>query len=113
MVKEEFIGKLCEDGYIPAHSKYQLQLTEQESYALPSWDTYLNKNASKKTSWNTGKYRYFHNSWMAQILLDIALLKSNPKEREQANQFLKHFCKMNRIIVQELPNYQGLSRAEN
>lgn len=113
MVNEEFIGKLCEDGYISAHSKYKLQLTEQESYALPSWDTYLNKNASKKTSWNTGKYRYFQNSWMAQILLDIALLKNDPKEREQAHQFLKHFCKMNKIIVQELPNYQGLSRAEN
>ena len=104
MVNEDFIGKLCEDGYIPAHSKYKLQLTEQESYALPSWDNYIKEKSSKKTSWNTGKYRYFNNSWMAQILLDIVSLKSDPKERELAKQFLKHFCKMNKIIVQELPN---------
>lgn len=104
MVNEDFIGKLCENGYIPAHTKYKLQLTEQESSALPSWDKYIDEKSSKKPSWNTGKYRYFNNSRMAQILLDIVSLKSDPKEHALAQQFLKHFCKMNKIIVQELPN---------
>ena len=43
--------------------------------------------------WNTGKYRYFDNSWMAQILLDIVSLKSDSNEREQAQQFLNIFAK--------------------
>ena len=107
MVNEDFIGELCEDGSIPAHSKYRLQLTEQESDQLLFWKYYINEKSPEKMTWNTGKYRYFENSWMAQILLDIVSLKSDPEERELAQQFLKHFCKMNQITVQELPKPNG------
>lgn len=107
MVNEDFVGKLCEDGYIPAHSKYRLQLTEQESDQLLFWEYYVNEKSPEKVTWNTGKYRYFDNSWMAQILLDIISLKSDPNERELAQQFFKHFCKMNRITEQELPKPNG------
>ncbi len=58
-------------------------------------------------TWNTGKYRYFDNLWMAQILLDIVSLKSEPTERELAQQFLKHFCKMNQITAHDLPKPNG------
>ena len=44
---------------------------------------------------------------MAQILLDIAELKSDPKERELAQQFFEHFCKMNLITAEELPKPNG------
>ncbi|MFS0820373.1 malate synthase [Bacillus sp. 1P02SD] len=107
MVDEGFIGKLCEDGNIPAHSEYRLQLTEQESDQMLFWDYYVNEKFPHKMTWNTGKYRYFDNSWMAQILLDIISLKSDPKERELAQQFFEHFCKMNQIIEQELPKPNG------
>ncbi|PCD81843.1 malate synthase [Lysinibacillus fusiformis] len=107
MVKEDFVGKICEDGYIPAHSIYRLQLTEQESDQLLFWKYYLNEKSPEKMTWNTGKYRYFENLWMAQILLDIMSLKSDPNEREQAQQFFQHFCKMNQISAQELPKPNG------
>ena len=107
MVNEDFVGKLCEDGYIPAHSKYRLQLTEQESDQLLFWEYYVNEKSPEKVAWNTGKYRYFDNSWMAQILLDIISLKSDPNERELAQQFFEHFCKMNQITEQELPKPNG------
>ncbi|WP_019243446.1 MULTISPECIES: hypothetical protein [Bacillus] len=107
MVNEGFVGKLSEDGYIPAHSKYRLQLTEQESDQLLFWEYYVNEKSPEKVTWNTGKYRYFDNSWMAQILLVIISLKSDPKERELAQQFFEHFCKMNRITEQELPEPNG------
>lgn len=107
MVNEDYIGKLCEDGYIPAHSKYRLQLTEQESDQMLFWEYYVNGKFPEKMTWNTGKYRYFDNSWMAQMLLDIVSLKSDPKEREQAQQFFEHFCKMNRITAEELPKPNG------
>ncbi|MDI3090568.1 malate synthase [Priestia megaterium] len=107
MVNEDFIGKLCEDGYIPAHSKYRLQLTEQESDQMLFWEYYVNERSSQKMTWNTGKYRYFNNLWMAQILLDIVNLKSDPKERELAQQFFEHFCKMNLITSEELPKPSG------
>ncbi|THE13433.1 malate synthase [Bacillus timonensis] len=107
MVDEGFIGKLCEDGNIPAHSQYRLQLTKQESDQMLFWDYYVNQKFPHKMTWNTGKYRYFENSWMAQILLDIVSLKNDPKERELAQQFFEHFCKMNQIIEQELPKPNG------
>ncbi len=107
MVNEDFIGKLCEDGYIPAHSKFRLQLTEQESDQMLFWEYYVNGKFPHKMTWNTGKYRYFDNSWMAQILLDIVSLKSDPKERELAQQFFEHFCKMNQITDQELSKPNG------
>jgi hypothetical protein len=108
MVNEDFIGKLCEDGYIPAHSKYRLQLTEQESDQMLFWKYYVNEKSPQKMTWNTGKYRYFDNSWMAQVLLDIVSLKSDPEERELAQQFFEHFCKMNQITEQELPKPNGV-----
>lgn len=107
MVNEDFVGKLCDDGNISAHSKYKIQLTEQEADQLLFWNYYINEKTPQKMSWNTGKYRYFDNLWMAQILLDIVSLKSDPQERELAQQFLKHFCKMNQITEQELPKPNG------
>lgn len=107
MVNEDFIGKLSKDGYIPAHSKYRLQLTEQESDQMLFWNYYANEKFPHKMTWKTGKYRYFDNLWMAQILLDIVSLKSDPKERELAQQFFEHFCKMNKITDQQLPKPNG------
>ena len=107
MVNENFIGKICEDGYIPAHSKYRLQLTEQESEQMLFWKYYVNEKSPHKMTWNTGKHRYFDNLWMAQILLDIVSLKSDPKERELAQQFFEHFCKMNQITDRKLSKPNG------
>jgi len=107
LVNEGFIGKFCEDGYIPAHPKYRLQLTEQESDRMLFWKYYLNEKFPHKMTWNTGKYRYFDNVWMAQILLDIVSLKNDTQEQELAQNFFEHFCKMNQIRAEELPEPNG------
>ncbi len=107
MANEEFIGKFCEDGFIPAHSEYKLQLTEQESDRVPFWKYYVNEKAPESMTWNTGKFRYFDNVWMAQILRDIISVKSDVQEKEQAQNFFEHFCKMNRIVEAELPEPDG------
>jgi len=107
MVKEDFIGRLSEDGTIPAHSKYRIQLTEEESTQLLFWNYYVNEKHPDKITWNTGNYRYFENIYMAQILSDIVSLKSDQKEKVLAQQFLDHFCKINQIITQDLPKPNG------
>ena len=107
MVNEDFVGKLCEDGNIPAHSKYRLQLTQEESDKLLFWNYYINEKYPEKMTWNTGKYRYFDNLWMAQILLDIVAMRSDTTEQELAQQFFTHFCKMNQLSAQELPKPTG------
>ena len=107
MVSEGFIGKVCEDGYIPAHSEYKLQLTEQESDRMLFWKYYVNEKSPQSMTWNTGKFRYFDNEWMAQILRDMVSLKSDTQEQELAQNFFEHFCKMNRILKEELPEPNG------
>lgn len=107
MVDRNFIGKLCEDGYIPAHLEYRLRLSEEESKKMLFWNYYINKNFPNKITWNSGKYRYFDNTMMAQVLLDIILLKKEPKDQEFAKSFFDYFCQMNQINKEKLPKPNG------
>lgn len=107
MVKEDFVGKLREDGYIPAHSKYRIKLNEIESNQLLFWNYYFNEKQPHKMVWNSGKYRYFNNVCMAQILRDIVSLKNNSQEKELAQQFFDYFCEMNEIDPDDIPEPSG------
>lgn len=107
MVKEDFIGKSSEDGQIPAHQDFKFQLSEEESNQMPFWKYYTNEKSPDKMTWNTGKYRYFDNVWMAQILRDLVSLKSEPTEKEAAQNFFDHYCRMNNIMKDELPEPNG------
>mgnify|MGYP006892261530 CR=1 FL=1 len=107
MVQENFVGKLREDGYVPAHSKYRIQLTDEEAENMPFWKYYMNEKSPNKTTWNSGKYRYFDNELMAQILFDIVSMKRDTEENELAQDFFDHFCKMNKINEDELTEPNG------
>ena len=107
MVDETFDNKSCTDGYIPAHSKHRLRLSEQESEKMLFWNYYFNKKYPHRMTWNTGRHRYFDNVWMAQILRDIVSLKENPEEQENAQQFFEYFCQINRIKKEEIPEPKG------
>lgn len=97
MVGETFVGRLCNDGYIPAHSEFRLRLSDEEARKMLFWDYYVNEKNPQKKTWSTGKYRYFDNELMAKILKDIVALKSETDEYELAQQFFEHFCQANRI----------------
>ena len=107
MVNETFSGKLCVDGYIPAHLEYRLRLSEQESEKMFFWNYYVNKRYPHKMTWNTGRHCYFDNICMAQILRDIISYKKKPQERECAQRFFEYFCQMNQIKKEELPTPNG------
>lgn len=107
MVNETFSGRQCDDGYIPAHSKYKISLSEQESKKMLFWKYYVNERFPLNMTWNSGTYRYLENIHVAQILRDIISIKSEPKERESVQNFYEHFCRMNQIIENELPEPKG------
>ena len=107
MVEEGFNGQTCKDGYILAHPEYRLRLSEQESDKMLFWKYYMNKNFPTRMTWNSGRQRYFDNIWMAQILQDIVSLKKKPEEREGAQRFFEHFCKVNHINGGKLPKANG------
>ncbi|MBN6206422.1 hypothetical protein JYK21_08155 [Ralstonia pickettii] len=107
MVNETFIGKLCDDGLVPAHSEYKIALSEKEAEKMLFWNYYINEKYPHRLTWNTGKYRYFDNIWTAQMLKDIIALKTDPEEKQLAKDFLEHFCKMNLIEIDEIPERAG------
>lgn len=107
MADEGFNGRRCEDGYIPAHPRYRIRLSDQESEKMLFWNYYINKRFPHRMTWNSGRQRYFKNMWMAQILRDIVSLRKDVEGEEEAKQFFEHFCKINRIDEEELPRPNG------
>jgi len=107
MVPENYSNRHSEDGYVPAHPKFKLQLTDKEAGKMLFWNYYLNKRYPKNTTWNTGRHRYFQNQWMAQILRDLVSLKENTPVQEDVQDFFTYFCQMNQINMDELPAPNG------
>lgn len=107
MVPETFSGNEIEDGYVKAHETFRIQLTNEQSEKLLFWNYYINKNFPHRMTWNSGKYRYFDNIWMAQILNDIIELTEDDEETTRLNEFLKYFCTMNAIDVDDIPEADG------
>ncbi|GAA4080299.1 malate synthase [Amphibacillus indicireducens] len=107
MVPETFSGDDNEDGMIEAHEVYRIKLTETEAEKILFWNYYLNKNYPHRTTWNSGKYRYFDNMITAQILKDIVALKTDEAEIKQAEDFLQYFSEMNLLDLSELPEASG------
>lgn len=107
MVAETFSGDLCEDGIVLAHETHRIELTEEESEKILFWNYYLNKNYPDRMSWNSGKYRYYDNVWTAQILQDIIALRTDETKVKEAEAFLKYFCELNVIDIEEIPEASG------
>lgn len=107
MVNEMFSGNLSDDGMIPSHTEFRIQLTNQEAEKMLFWNYYINKSHPQRTTWNSGKYRYFDNVCTAQILKDIIALKSDEEQINEIKSFLKYFCQMNALDMGNIPEPNG------
>jgi hypothetical protein len=107
MVNETFIGDLSHDGVIPSHAEFRLKLTDQEAANMLFWNYYMNKSFPQRTTWNSGKYRYFDNVWTAQILKDIIALRTDEEKIKEATSFLEYFCQMNVFDIDNIPMPNG------
>jgi len=107
MVNETFSDNLIDDGMVPSHAKFRIELTDQEAEKMLFWNYYINKNHPHRTTWNSGKYRYFDNVWTAQILKDIIALKTDEEQIKAAKNFLEYFCQMNALDMDNIPEASG------
>ena len=107
MVNETFSGSLSDDEIVPSHAEFRIKLTDQEAEKVLFWNYYINNNYPHRTTWNSGKYRYFDNVWTAQILNDIIVLKTDEEQITEAKNFLKYFCQMNAIDIDNIPEANG------
>lgn len=107
MVHETFFGTQNESGMVSSHDEFKIELTDEEAEKMLFWNYYLNKNYPHRTSWNSGKYRYFDNVWTAQILKDIIALKTDEDEIKHVQNFLEYFCQMNALDIDNIPEASG------
>lgn len=107
MVNETFSGNLGKDGMVPPHGEFRIELTDEEAEKMLFWNYYVNKNYPHRTTWNSGKFRYFDNVWTAQILKDIIALKTDGEQIKEAKNFLEYFCQMNALDMENIPEATG------
>ena len=107
MVSETFSSDLTDDGMVPSHSEFRIELTDQEAEKMLFWNYYINKTYPDRTAWNSGKFRYFDNVWTAQILKDIIALKTDEDEIKEVKNFLEYFCQMNVLDIDDIPEASG------
>lgn len=97
MVKEDFIGAECTDGVIPAHKKYRMILTDQESRKLWFWRYFNQDPGSHSIKWGSVEFKYFSNITMAYILRDILVTKRGTDQQQLCEEFMDYFCELNKI----------------
>ncbi len=107
MVNQFFDAAKCKDGYIRAHSRYRLRLSEEVSKKMLFWNYYVDSRNPDRISWGSGRQRYFDNEWMAKILEDIILLVEDSQEQGRVQDFLEYFCKVNNLTKEEIPESSG------
>ncbi len=107
MVEETFSGNHNDEGIIPSHGNYKIKLTDEEAEKMLFWNYYLNKNHPHRMTWNSGKFRYLDNIWIAQILKDIIELRTDEVQIKEATDFLEYFCQMNALDKNDIPQANG------
>ncbi len=107
MVDTGFTGRLCEDGIIRAHPDYRIKLMEEDAEKMLFWNYCVSEKNPLKMTWNTGRYRYFDNVIMAQVLKDMVSMKKKTVEHGCAQRFFEHFCRINQIDKNTLAKPDG------
>ena len=107
LVDESYEGDNRDAGYVTTNSEWKIELAPTEAHKILFWNYYINRNAPQKIVFGSGLHRYLSDEQAAQILRDIITVKSIPEEKEFAQQFFQHFCKINGIDANDVPPPNG------
>lgn len=107
LVDNLYEGDKEEEGYVSTKSEFKIKLAPDEARSLKFWNYHSNENKSTIPAWSSGLHRYFKDIEAAQILKDVIKIKSGTKDEEISIRFFEHFCKINHVSIDELPNLFG------
>jgi len=110
LVDESYEGDHQDAGYVTTNSDWKIALTPQEAHQIRFWNYYVNRNAPERIMFGSGLHRYLSDDQAAQILRDIAEIRTSPEDKEFARRFFEHFCKVNRIDPEQVPPPNGALR---
>lgn len=96
MVQDNFKGSLCKDGIINAHENHRIMLdTEKEKLFFRDYCAVK----SKSMSWGKCELKYFSNTEMQNILLDMTKIIKDDDRCKKALEFYEYFCYTNKIAA--------------
>lgn len=107
LVDDNYEGDHREAGYVSTTSDWKIALSPQEAHKVLFWNYYFCPNAPKKMVFGSGLHRYLTDIQAAQILRDIAEIRTDPRDQAFAKDFFEHFCKVNRIDRDNVPPPNG------
>lgn len=107
LVDESYEGDHRDAGYVTTTSEWKISLAPQEAHQILFWNYYLNQNAPERIVFGSGLHRYLSDDQAAQILRDIAEVRTVPKDKEFARMFYEHFCEINGIDREQVPPPAG------
>lgn len=107
LVDESYEGDHREAGYVTTRSDWKISLTLQEARKIRFWNYYVNQNAPDRIIFGSGLHRYLSDNQAAQILRDIADVRTDPQDKDFARQFFEHFCRINGIDSEQVPPPAG------
>lgn len=107
LVDENYEGDGRTEGYVTTRSKWKIQLTTQEANRILFWTYYSNEREPAAIKFSSGLHRYLSDEQAAQILRDIAGVKRNPADKEFAQQFFAHFCRVNGLDANSISKPAG------
>lgn len=93
MVKEDFLGSLCQDGVIEGHPLYRMALEPEEQLLL--WPYFGAEPPTRR--WGNIAFQYASNETVQRILFDMKQALSDPEQQELGDSFYRYFCRMNRL----------------
>ena len=102
LADKAFPGDDIDAGFVSCDNKYKISLTKDEAKKLLFWDYYHNENAPEKTMWGQGLQRYLTNKQSVDILKAIVSIKKGTDDETFAQEFLEHFCDINRIELSNI-----------
>ena len=108
LVDESYEGDYRDAGYVTTTSEWKISLTPQEAHQILFWNYYLNQNAPERIVFGSGLHRYLSDNQAAQILRDIAEVRTEPKDKEFAQRFFEYFCTINGIDMAQVPPPVGV-----
>ena len=107
LVDESYEGDHRDAGYVTTTSEWKISLAPQEAHQILFWNYYLNQNAPERIVFGSGLHRYLSDDQAAQILRDIAVVRTVPEDKEFARRFFEHFCTINGIDAEQVPPPAG------
>lgn len=93
MVKDDFFGDLCKNGVVEFHNQYKIHLNPNSS--MRYWDYF--DGSEPLPRWGNTVFKYFANSTMQQILLDMKKTSRDTEEEMAIHTFYQYFCDINHL----------------